>query len=134
MATPWTPALAVGIPEIDQQHQELFLRVERLLRAIVAGDRAEIGRILEFLGDYVVKHFGIEERWMSESGYPDAAFHKAEHDSFIQDYLRFTVEFEQKGPTALVGMRLNNWIDEWLRRHIADSDQALGRFLKSKIA
>ena len=28
MAIPWTPALAIGVPEIDHQHQELFLRIK----------------------------------------------------------------------------------------------------------
>jgi hemerythrin len=65
MGIPWTDSLAVGIPEIDQQHQELFLRLERLLRGIVGGEREEVGRLLEFLGDYVVRHFGAEERWMA---------------------------------------------------------------------
>ncbi len=134
MAMPWTDSLAIGIPEIDQQHQELFLRLERLLRGIVGGEREEVGRLLEFLGTYVVNHFGAEERWMAKSGYPDYARHKAEHDQFMQDYLRMQVEFEQKGPTVLVGMRVNNWVADWLRRHIADSDAALGRWLAGRVA
>lgn len=130
----WTASLAVGIPEIDQQHQELFLRLERLLRGIVGGEREEVGRLLEFLGRYVVDHFGAEERWMTQSGYPDYPAHKAEHDAFMQDYLRMQVEFEEKGPTVLMGMRVNNWVADWLRRHIGAADMALGRWLASRVA
>jgi hemerythrin len=134
MAMVWTPAFAVGIPEIDQQHQELFYRLSKLLEGIVGGDRAEVARLIDFLGQYVVTHFGAEERWMVESEYPDYEAHKAEHDRFMQDYLRYSVELEQKGPTALVGMRVNNWIADWLRSHIMVSDMALGRFLSQKLA
>ncbi len=134
MAMIWTPAFAVGIPEIDQQHQELFYRLSKLLEGIVRGDRAQVTRLIEFLGEYVVTHFGAEERWMVESGYPDYDSHKAEHDRFMQDYLRYSVELEQKGPTALVGMRVNNWIADWLKSHILVSDMALGRFLSQKLA
>ncbi len=134
MGIPWTESLAVGIPEIDQQHQELFLRLERLLRGIVGGEREEVGRLLEFLGDYVVRHFGAEERWMMQSGYPDYPRHKAEHDRFMQDFLRMQVEFEQKGPTVLMGMRVNNWVADWLTQHIVDLDMALGRFLAGRVA
>jgi len=134
MGIPWTESLAVGIPEIDQQHQELFLRLERLLRGIVGGDRAEVGRLLEFLGDYVVNHFGAEERWMIQSGYPDYSRHKAEHDRFLHDYLSMQVEFEQKGPTVLMGMRVNNWVADWLRQHIVGVDVALGRWLAGRVA
>ena len=134
MAIGWTPALEIGIQEIDQQHQELFYRIGRLLDGIVNGDREEVGRLLEFLGEYVVKHFGTEERWMVESGYPDYAAHKGEHDRFMQDYLRMQVEYEHKGPTALMGMRVNNWIGAWLRDHISRTDMDLGRYLAKKIA
>ena len=131
---PWTDALAIGIPEIDQQHQELFLRLERLLRGIVGGEREEAGRLLEFLGDYVVSHFGAEERWMVTSGYPGYAAHKAEHDRFMQDYLRMQVEFDEQGPTVLMGMRVNNWVADWLRRHITGSDFELGRWVAGRVA
>ena len=134
MPIPWTPALAIGIPEIDQQHQELFLRLERLLHGIAAGDRSEVTGLIEFLGDYVVSHFGAEERWMVESGYPAYPQHKAEHDRFMQEYLRMQVEHEERGPTALMGMRLNNWIADWLRKHIIDTDMELGRWLANRVA
>ncbi|HEY6105643.1 MAG TPA: bacteriohemerythrin [Anaeromyxobacteraceae bacterium] len=134
MSIPWTESLAVGIPEIDQQHQELFLRLERLVRGIVEGEREEVGRLLDFLGDYVVRHFGAEERWMIQSGFPDYARHKAEHDRFMQDFLCMQVEFEQKGPTVLMGMRVNNWLADWLKQHIAEFDMALGSFLAGRVA
>ena len=134
MPVAWTPALAIGIPEIDHQHQELFFRLARLLEGITGGDRAEVARLIDFLGDYVVKHFAAEERWMVESGFPELDSHKAEHDAFMQDYLRFSVELEGMGPTALVALRVNNWIAEWLRRHIMVRDAALGWYLADKIA
>ena len=134
MAMAWTPALSIGIQELDQQHQELFYRSGRLLEGIVGGDRGEVGRLLDFLGEYVVTHFGTEERWMIESGYPNYQAHKGEHDRFMQDYLRMQVEYEHKGPTALMGMRVNNWIGAWLRDHISRTDMDLGRYLAKKIA
>lgn len=134
MALGWTPALEIGIQEIDQQHQELFYRIGKLLDGIVSGEREEVGRLLEFLGEYVVKHFGAEERWMVQSGYPDYEAHKAEHDRFMQDYLRMQVEYDQKGPTALMGMRVNNWVGGWLRGHISSTDMDLGKYLAKKIA
>jgi len=134
MGIPWTPALAIGVPEIDQQHQELFLRIEQLVGGIVQGRRSEVERLLDFLGQYVEKHFGAEERWMIRSAYPDYARHKSEHERFIRDYERMRLEFQDKGPSVLVGMRVNNWIGEWLAGHISHSDKALGRFLSDKLS
>ena len=134
MAIPWTPALAIGVPEIDQQHQELFARIERLVTGVVRGDRAQVEQLLDFLGHYVEKHFGAEERWMIRSAYPSYMRHKAEHERFIRDYERMRLEYQDKGPSALVGMRMNNWIGEWLRGHISHSDMEFGRFLATKLS
>jgi hemerythrin len=110
MAIPWTPALAIGVPEIDHQHQELFLRIEQLVQGVSRGNATDVECLLEFLGQYVVKHFGAEERWMLRSAYPDYARHKAEHERFIRDYEHMRQEFREKGPNVLVGIRMNNWI------------------------
>ena len=106
MAIPWTPALAIGVPEIDHQHQELFLRIERLVEGVGRGNAADVERLLEFLGQYVVKHFGAEERWMLRSAYPDYTRHKAEHERFIRDYEHMTREFREQGPNVLAGIRI----------------------------
>ena len=134
MAIPWTPALAIGVPEIDQQHQELFLRIEALVQGVARGNREDVERLLAFLSQYVVKHFGAEERWMLRSAYPHYAQHKSEHERFIRDYEHMTQEFREKGPNVLVGIRMNNWIAEWLKQHISRSDMELGRFLAGKVA
>ena len=39
----WTPDLAVGIVEIDEQHQELFRRAERFVASLGTADWQEIG-------------------------------------------------------------------------------------------
>ncbi len=130
----WTPAVATGHPEVDAQHQELYARAAKLLDAILGGDRDEVARLLEFLGAYVVDHFGVEERWMVRARYPGYSSHKAEHDGFIQEYLRHSVELERSGPSALLAMRVNNWLAPWLEAHIAGTDMALVRFLARKSA
>jgi hemerythrin len=133
MGIPWTPALAIGVPEIDQQHQELFIRIDRLVLGITRGDPEELGRTLEFLEQYVYRHFGDEERWMIRSAYPDYLRHKGEHERFIRDFEHMKMEYAEKGPSVLTGMRVNNWIAEWLKRHIGRSDMELGRYLAGKV-
>ena len=57
--------------------------------------------------------------------------HYSEHDAFMHQYVRFSVEVEAKGATALVAMRISNWLTTWLREHVTDQDGALNRFLKA---
>ena len=86
MQMQWTPALAVGHELIDAQHQELFRRFDALVRALTEADRAAVGQLYEFLGEYVVSHFAEEERLMGATGYPATAIHRAAHERFIRDY------------------------------------------------
>ncbi len=126
----WTPALAVGVPEIDAQHQELFRRAERLIVALRTGDRSEIGPLVTYLADYVVTHFEAEERLMRATAYPERDGHQAEHRRFRADLQELATRLDSKGPTALLALTLHNWLSDWLRRHIGAADRDLGRHVQ----
>lgn len=128
----WDPTLAVGHAAVDGQHQELFKRIDALLDAMVAGDRAEIGRLFEFLGAYVVEHFSAEERLMTECAFPGFAVHKAAHDRFVRDYQALRQLFDQHGATAAVTIKTKTWLVDWLRAHIASTDQQMARHVLKK--
>ena len=121
----WSPSLAVGVPEIDAQHQELFRRAERLVTALRAGERGEVEPLVRYLTEYVVEHFSAEERYMSEIGYPGLEAHREDFTEMIADY-------ERKGPTPLVALTMHNWLSDWLRRHVGGLDVEIGRFADAK--
>jgi hemerythrin len=129
MTIQWTQALAVGHDEIDAQHQELFRRLGRLLDAMLKGDTTEIARLFDFLGTYVVEHFGAEERLMRESAFPGFAVHKAAHERFVRDYQELRKVFDSNGASSAVTIRTKTWIVDWLKAHIAGTDQQLARHL-----
>ena len=62
MAIRWTSALAIGVANLDAQHEELFRRVDRLHDAMLARDRTEAGELIRFLQRYVADHLEAEER------------------------------------------------------------------------
>jgi hemerythrin len=129
MALQWTPALAVGVPELDAQHQELFRRAERLVTALRAGDRSEVLPLLVYLQEYVNLHFDAEERLMKKAGYPGADGHAAAHRAFREDFAAMVEDFKRSGPTALVALTIHNWLSDWLRKHIGGVDTELARFM-----
>lgn len=58
MSLVWTESLAVGHGLIDVQHRELFQRYNSLLQACKEGHgREELEPALDFLAEYVTKHF-----------------------------------------------------------------------------
>ena len=127
----WTPALAVGVPEIDAQHQELFRRAERFI-ALRAGEPGEVAPLVRYLSDYVVLHFAAEERYMLEIGFPGREGHRAVHESFREDFDAMAADLARKGPTPLVALTLHNWLSDWLRRHVGGLDVEIGRYAAAK--
>jgi len=130
----FTPALALGHEEIDSQHRELFRRAGQLLEAMMAGDRAGVSQLFEFLGSYVVDHFAAEERLMVESQYPGYAVHKAAHERFVRDYESLRRLHAESGSSAAVAIKARAWISDWLKSHIGNTDQLLARHLLKRSA
>ncbi len=130
----WTPALSVGVNEIDDQHKELFQRLNNLRIAISQGKgRAEIGKTVKFLEDYVIEHFTTEEKHMGRYGYPAYGAHKAEHDAFIKDFSTFKKKLEnietRGGITSFLIIEMQRRLYDWLINHIGKVDKVLGNYL-----
>jgi hemerythrin len=128
----WTPSLAIGVEEIDSQHEELFLRAERLVRALRTGDRAGVDALFTYLAGYAEKHFLAEERLMEAAGYSGLAAHRAAHARFRADLGTHVRAHAADGGSAGAGLALHNWLSDWLREHLAGLDQELGRYLTSR--
>ncbi|MGE5583903.1 MAG: bacteriohemerythrin [Bacillota bacterium] len=134
MAIEWTEDLAVGITEIDNQHHELFRRIDQLLNACNQGKGREmVGEIIEFLGEYVIEHFGTEESYMDRYNYPGSASHKEQHRQFINGFRELKQRFETDGPGTHIVIITNRVVVDWLNRHIRNVDKLLGSFLKDKL-
>lgn len=133
MKIEWDPTLEVGIEAIDEQHKELFRRLDRLLQAMQARQGAiEVGRLLDYLGEYVVTHFAQEETVMRDRDYPGYAAHKAEHEAFLEDFRMLRAEYLTSGPSTVITIRVTNRVTAWLREHIYRIDRALGLYLAGR--
>jgi len=134
MAIDWTPGLSVGVDEIDAQHQELFARVNALLAAMNAGrGRDDLGRTLSFLGDYVDRHFGLEEAYMRRFNYPGYFAHKRAHDAFVADFKKIRKDLAFVGPRTSLVLEVQQRLGGWLVHHIGGVDRALAAFLKEHL-
>ncbi len=128
----WTEDLATGSTEIDRQHQEIFKRIDDLLEACHVGKgREKACEMLQFLDDYVISHFGNEERFMIEHGYPGYAEHKAKHVEFTKNYMILKKQVETEGAGLNTVITTNQLVVDWLRHHIRKVDTQLGAFLKA---
>ena len=126
----WTAALAVGIEEIDTQHQELFLRVARVRDAAFSGDVSEVDRTLAFLQQYVEFHFAAEERFMAEQRYPGLDRHREEHAWLLQAVREIEADHRRDGPRAEATARVERFLSDWVRTHIGVTDLGMARFVR----
>jgi len=133
LAFNWYPALELGIKEVDDQHRELFRRVDMLVDAMMRrGGPEELASIFDFLGQYVYEHFSAEESLMRVSAYPQRAEHEAEHKRFIGDLKALQEEYRREGPTALLLVKVNGRVTQWLADHIARTDKVFGEHYKTR--
>lgn len=130
----WTPALSVGITEIDDQHKELFAKINGLIDACNQGKgKATVSEVINFLGDYVVTHFSSEEKLMTKYNYPAYEAHKAQHTQFIQSFQELKERLDKEGPGIHIVVLTNRVVVDWLNQHITKTDKALGEYIKSQL-
>jgi len=134
MAILWTPDLATQVDEIDSQHRELFKRINDLLEACRQGrGKEEVQKVIRFLEEYVVTHFGEEEKYMENYHYPEYRDHKAQHKEFMKNFSELKQQFDAEGPGVHIVISTNQIVVDWLRTHIRRLDKALGAFLQAKL-
>ncbi len=134
MELQWTTDMQVGVEDIDVQHKELFVRINRLRTALSQGrGKVEINRTIRFLEEYVVEHFAGEERYMADLAYPYAGLHTTEHADFIRDFSMIKEKLErleQDGMiTTFAVIEAQRKLYDWLVNHIARSDKVLGAYI-----
>lgn len=127
----WSVSLAVGVSVIDDQHMELFSRFNRLLNALTHGNgKEELVNVVKFLEDYVVTHFGMEEKVMERYAYPAISAHKAQHSIFTTEFASFKKDLATSGFSRQLAIDILEKMGEWLVNHVGETDRNLGKFLQ----
>ena len=129
----FSPDLLVHNKIIDEQHQELFLRMKNLLMAMGSNQpEEEINEVICFLKNYVITHFSIEEGYMRQYDYPYYIVHKAKHAQFKEN-LKNIIEYHKINGSSLdLTLRIRGEIVEWFIDHVIKMDKQLGLFLEDK--
>ena len=125
-----TPDLTTGNQLIDSQHRQLFEAVNKLMDACSTGQgRTQIQTTVNFLSDYVVKHFKDEERLQVQSNYPGYSGHKQFHDGYRRQLSETAAQLLQEGPTVKALGDLNRAVAS-LVTHIRTEDRRMARHIQ----
>lgn len=134
MGIQWTNNLSIGIEKIDAQHKELFNMINNLLDAMSQGKgKEEVGKVFDFLEDYIRGLFTTEEKYMTQFNYPDYSHHVKQHIEFIKKFDDLKIIFKTATAGINVMISTNSLFGDWWRNHINKVDKDLGIFLKPKI-
>lgn len=133
----WKEKYLLGVPLIDEQHQELFRRVtdfvEIVRKPIPWEEKTErVSETLEFMKDYVVTHFRDEENLQREVGYPELPSHQKLHQEMVSYVVETSHEYEEKGYQEQLMQQFAGRLLAWLINHVASEDQQIADFVKRK--
>lgn len=130
----WTKDLAVGIPKIDEQHRELFKRINDLLIAIREHRcRDEIDGTIRFLDDYAQFHFSEEEKRMEAAGYTGLQGHKLMHAVYLNNIIELKEQAalpRESGMSYELSVTANQIVVDWIMAHIMRDDKLFGEHMR----
>ena len=123
MARTWNDALAIGIPLLDCQHQQLLDQMDALLEAIEQQKgQQELRSIMGFLKMYINNHFNYEESCMTLYKCPVACNNQNAHARFMQTLDDINRQIENKQPLNLISLRVKQELVDWFVNHIKSVD------------
>lgn len=126
----WDWTLDIGIESIDNQHKELFNRLDQLLTSVENGKgHNEVIETLDFLEEYVVEHFDDEEELQKKINYPLFSIQHAQHEEFKNELKKFRKIFEAEGITDELALNIQEKLLDWFKNHIINLDKDLGDYL-----
>ena len=126
----WDNTLATGIDSIDNQHKELFNRINKLFLSIKEGEaKDDMMKTLDFLEEYVLKHFTEEEMIQKKNNYPKYNMQHEQHEGFKNQLKKLRENFESKGTSSLLVLNVQREMSNWWTKHIITLDKDLGKFL-----
>jgi hemerythrin len=128
LSTPVKGDFEIGIAEIDHQHRELNVLLERLRTSTDKHFDYATNVILAELAIQTRIHFAVEESLMRLLGFTEIDSHLAEHRALTEQL----EEFRQRAQNFDVSDGLSSFIQTWLIDHINNHDRKFVAHFLSK--
>jgi hemerythrin-like metal-binding protein len=77
-----------GVPQIDEQHSEIFRAIARMRSADMPISREDFTRAVDEIRTHLLQHFAFEEDYMADIGYPGFEEHVAHHRYLVNCFDR----------------------------------------------
>jgi len=129
----WKEKYRIGVPLIDEQHQELFRRVTDFVTSLRSEGEWEtklskVNETLTFMKDYVITHFGDEENYQKQIGYPGYEMHREIHQQMMEYVNNVAERYEREGYDEEIIQQFAGKLLAWLINHVAAMDQKIAQY------
>ncbi|GFK92936.1 Bacteriohemerythrin [Fundidesulfovibrio magnetotacticus] len=122
-APDWTPGLAMGDPDIDEQHRMLFQMIRELDARMAGGEhRQAVLDALQGMLAYAATHFEDEEVLMEDAGWEGLARHEGLHAEFL--WRAGGYESRVREDSATASREVLDYLLRWLVEHIHVEDRS----------
>jgi hemerythrin len=126
-----TRSLETGNALIDQEHQELFAAINRLLEACRGGEGgAELNESLRSMKDYTEKHLADEEALQLQCSYPEYTAHRLCHEAYKNTVSELCERIQANGPVGESVHEVNTFLASGFIAHIRREDIKFAAYLK----
>ena len=122
----WSDRLLLGFPAMDAEHRDFVERVHALQ---TAGTDTVAARLAEF-AEHAQRHFGNEDRWMTETNFPPRQCHMDEHAAVMKSVAEVQA-LVAAGNTAIV-RSLADELARWFPGHADHLDSALAAWMSKQ--
>lgn len=124
----WDDSMSVGSELFDGHHKILIDCLNDLQPLLgKTGCDEKIATVMGRLEEFVLLHFGEEERMLRQVGFPDWRAHKDQHDQMYD--LVFKLKSDLENGRALEAAYLHEILYSWLIKHIMGDDRQYMNYL-----
>ena len=116
----WSEALQLGMPLIDQTHEEFV----ELLAATEMADDEHLLQRLEALQTHTIAHFEMEDRWMQSTQFGPQHCHSGQHQLVLRTLEELLRCGREEGDLNLVRNILPD-LGRWFSQHAQTMDAML---------
>lgn len=129
MGIDWSDILSLGIDKMDEEHKELFNRINALLKALISEKGGDITKLVGAINEYIDYHFRDEEKMLEKINYPELAPHKKLHKQYEDEFDRIEKILTEGKFDATLLIDIQDKIVNWLLDHIAQVDRKYADYI-----
>lgn len=128
----WKDSYLIGVEQLDAQHKQLVLTLQDLLDSLQGGGANAVEaskHTIDFLKSFVVVHFGAEEMYQQDIGFPLYEEHKKLHEDFIVRVREMEFELMRCGYSRPAMEKLAKMLTKWWIWHIVKEDKKMAAYI-----